>query len=623
MKSIESDMEKLLKQLEKLISQKKYNSVNDILHEIDSREEKFIKNYLNRKQEGVYYTDLNLSYFIFQKTLKLYLNKKLRLKLREISDIYNLDENIKIKIDNTLKILTICDPTCGSGNFLINAAEILFSILNKINPERDHVKIKTQILRNLYGFDINESSLTLSKLKLLRWFFNRQYDNFSEIKSLLDLNLLNKNSLLDSDLSEFDLKGNKFDIIIGNPPYGNILTDKEKKQLKEHNIYFQDVYCAYLLKALELCNGVIGFLVPKSFLLRQSYVSFRNKLLSKSNLLRIYDLGSDIFKDATNEVQILIYSNKQKNQQDLVIYDYPDKENITFQNQYFDDLNVCFNSACPLNNKAKKFYVYTHKDNCSYCSNSTIPLNRVRVKVTKKIFNLINRIEKKGDLNYLNVKDYPKFIRGEEAKGLSIIKKVLKEKTQGSCFFIDAKRDFEYFYFKKSKNFDLDKVDEDLLKGEHKEYYQGSKLLIKHNNIYPEALYTKKDTCFTSSIYSLLHEDPNELMFLCGLLNSVLIQFYTIYGINNQKGTTINLNQYMIRHLPIINVQKDKREEISKIVELITFDLEENEKLNQRSINFVKKLNDRVFNLYSMNEGDQALMKAKVKLFNPYFDLIY
>lgn len=616
-------MEKLLKQLEKLISQKKYSKANYILHKIDLREERFLKNYLNRKQEGVYYTDSNLSHFIFQKTLLLYLNKRLRLKLRDISDIYNLDKNLKVKIDNILKKLTICDPTCGSGNFLVNAAEILFSILNEINRERDNVEIKTQILKNLYGFDINESSLTLSKLKLLRWFFNRQYDNFSEIKSLLDSNLQKKNSLLDSELSEFDIEGNKLDIIIGNPPYGNILTDKEKKVLKEHNIYFQDVYCAYLLKALELCKGVIGFLVPKSFLLRQSYVNFRNKLLSQSNLLRIYDLGSDIFKDATNEVQILIYSNKQKNQQDLVIYDYPDKKNITFQNQYFDDLNVCFNPACPLNDKAKKFYVYTHKDKCSYCSNSTKPLNRVRVKVTKKIFNIINRIERKGDLNYLSVKDYPKFIRGEEAKGLSIIKRALKEKTQGSCFFIDAKRDFEYFYFKKSQKFDLDKVDEDLLKGENKEYYQGSKLLIKHNNIYPEALYTRKDTCFTSSIYSLLYEDPNELMFLCGLLNSILIQFYTIYGINNQKGTTINLNQYMIRHLPIINVQKDKREEISKLVELITYDLDINEKLNQRTISFVKKLNDCVFNLYSMNEGDQALMKAKVKLFNPYFDLIY
>ena len=49
-----------------------------------------------------------------------------------------------------------------------------------------------------------------------------------------------------------------------------------------------------------------------------------------------------------------------------------------------------------------------------------------------------------GNLNYLNIKDFPMLIRGEEDKGLKQVKKLLQTSNRGSCAFINAKGDFKY-----------------------------------------------------------------------------------------------------------------------------------------------------------------------------------
>jgi hypothetical protein len=616
-------MENLLKKFESLLSSEKFDQANKMLKDIDDKEETFLENHPNRKKEGVYYTNQNLSRFIFRKTLILFLNSQIGLYLTDLDEI-STQKNEKLhQIHEILKKITICDPTCGSGNFLLNAAKILYSIIMRIDQNAGKKRLKTQIIKNLYGFDINEQSLELAKLKLLSWYYNGEFENSTYIISILNSNLEKRNSLLNSSLSGFQLKSRGFDIIIGNPPYGNILSEKEKKILKQENIHFKDIYCAYLLKALNMCRGLIGFLIPKSFLLRQSYLKFRTQLLSEANFLRIFDLGSNMFSKATNEVQILIYGKKKNNNRDLKIYDFPDRQIITYQNQSFDSLRICQDETCPLIDRVKKFYVYSYEKNCPFCSHPTFPLNRIRIKTETEILRLIEKIERRGDLNYLNVKDFPLFIRGEEAHGLSLIRDALKKSENGDCYFIDAKRDFGYFSFKKSERFDLYDIPAEELKGNQKEFYKGPKLLIKHNNIYPEALYTEHNVCFTSSIYSLLHKEPYELKYLCTLLNSVLIHFYTIYGINNQRDTTINLNQYMIRHLLIIKTEEFKKREISNLVDGISSKLEHTKRLNGETTRNIKKLNDIIFHLYSINDEERAIMIKKVKLNNKYMQLIY
>ncbi|MFX0028761.1 MAG: class I SAM-dependent DNA methyltransferase [Candidatus Hermodarchaeota archaeon] len=604
------------------IVSRNYDQIKTLIPLIETFEENFLSNYKRRKKEGVYYTVQSISKFIFNEVLFHFINPIINKEslntpyIQSIDQISKLDNKIQQKILKILLNITICDPTCGSGVFLLSSIDLIFTIIKKFIPDKNQLEIKKQLVKNFYGYDINRNAIDLTILKLFRWTFDNEDANFPEILNQLKSNFQPLNSLINSNLR-------KFDIVIGNPPYGNILDSNEKRILKTEQVFYNDVYCSFLLKSLNWTSGIIGFLVPKSFLLRQGYIEFRNQLLSKANILKIIDIGSKLFKNATNEVQILLYENK-RNPQDLKVFDFPNSHIITYNNQMVDTLRICLNYSCPLCVKTKKLYAYTFKKRCPYCGLETIALNRIRIKPNPLLFQLITNIEMKGDLNYINPINFPKMIRGEEDKGLQVIKKKLKHDNIGSCFFLNARNDFSYFYIAPNKSINLEEFNPNDLKGDDFEYYISPKLLIKHNNIVPEAIFTQKNVCFTSSIYSLLHEDLDELKYICAILNSSLMQFYCIYAINNQKNTTINLNQYMIRHLPIVKPNEFLKREIAKKIDSIINKFEtDNGVINEKICKLMKEIDDSIFNLYAISEDKKKIIISDIKKHIKFFNRIY
>ncbi|MHA1490916.1 MAG: HsdM family class I SAM-dependent methyltransferase, partial [Promethearchaeota archaeon] len=399
--------------------------MKNLINLIKKNENLFLEGYQKKKEEGAYYTNKKISKFIIQECLLSIINEKLKNddgfpnNIEKIKDIYKLNRGLQDKIHELLINTSICDPACGSGVFLLNAAEVIYNILKKINRENDSKKLKFEIIKNIFGLDINEYAIKLSILKLFAWILKDSNSDHSQGLKILTLNIRVENSLFAKNWTKNLFNKSKFDVIVGNPPYGNILTKKEKQILKNENFFYTDSYCAFVLKAIEWSNGIIGFLVPKSFLLRQGYVEFRNQLFSKVILLKIYDIGSKMFKGATNEVQIVLFNKDQGNpNQDLLIYDYPNNKIITYKNQNVDALRICLNNSCPLSVNVKKIYTYTFEKKCPYCNSETIKLNRIRIKPTSNILDILNKIERNGDLNYLNPIDFPKMVRGEESKGL-------------------------------------------------------------------------------------------------------------------------------------------------------------------------------------------------------------
>jgi hypothetical protein len=587
-------------------------------------EDNFLRLHPNRKKSGIFFTNPEIAQFIVKRTIFLYLNKKDPSIINSIQDFHSIknlinSERKSLKLLNLVSKIKVCDPTCGSGIFLLTYVKVVYKIIQKLSKSESE-QIIYSIFSNVYGFDLNEYFVKLSILKLLAWSLENginPHDNQRVIERLME-NILQKNSIIESHNQEYD-------IIIGNPPYGNILDQKEKEILKEEKIFYRDIYCSYLIKSLNWTEGIITYLVPKSFLARQSYLSFRNKFLEKSNLLEIYDLGSNLFKNATNEVQILFYEPKKLEKIHLQVYAYPDKKKVTYKEQKFDDLRACINNNCQKVSKVKRFYVYTFKEICPFCSSKTINLNRIRIKMDQKSIRIINKIEEISDLNYLNSKRFPKLIRGEEAEGLKKIKEELAKNSNGSCYFIKARSDFNYFFIQKhGPSFNIDQIDKNILKGENYEYYLKPKLLIKHNSIFPQATYTEENVSFTSSIYSLLNNSKTELKYLCGVINSMLIQYYCLYGINNQNDTTINLNQYMIRHLPFIKTSQTTKEEIARIIDKILSSLDKNNDiLTDQTCSLIKNYNNIVFDLYGITEEERKQIIKELRSNIDFFHNIH
>lgn len=587
------------------IKLKNLEQIQSYLNKINKTEDIFHQFYAKRKKEGGYYTTDKITNLIISEVLILSINKLNHLKVKSFDDLKTLSLENKQKLISLIINLTVCDPSCGSGAFLITYANTMVDILMQLGEKKDEVFFK--VLENTHGYDINENAIKLCRLKLFKWFFER---NLNHIKLTSTFKLMENNIQVKDSITQPIYQ--KFNIIIGNPPYGNILSESQKITLEQQGIFHKDMYCAFILKALEWSNGIIGFLVPKSFLIRQSYIDFRALLLEKANLIKIYDIGPNIFKKATNEVQIVIYEKENTKNKNLEVYNPSGMKILTYRNQKFDTLKFCKNPQCPLYDRSKKVYVYSFNDRCPSCGFKNQPINRIRIKIDNSMLLILDKIEKTGNLNYLNVQDFPKLIRGEEDRGLAAVRDILEYNLSESCIFLNAKNDLMRYRFQKSKSFDIGKINPRKLKGENYEYYTNPKLLIKHNNTFPVAVFTEEDICFTSSIYSLLHKNKNELKYLCALLNSSLIKFYCIYGINNQINTTINLNQYMIRHLPIPVIDNETKSNLaSKVDSLITLydHPEQNEQLIMEILEEIDKI---IFQIYLITKEEISLILKSV-----------
>ncbi|TXT60247.1 MAG: Modification methylase VspI [Promethearchaeota archaeon] len=592
---------------------------------IKDLEASFLELHPNRKKKGTFFTDSEIAEFMIKRSIILFINNynvstsSLNQEFHFFSDLMDLSEKNLSKCLKLLSKTKICDPTCGSGIFLLSYLNTISELTKKLSND-NYESIIYSIVSNIFGFDLSEYSIKLTILKLIAWILVQGLDitENTDIMEILLNNISKRNSIIRSP-------NNSYDIVIGNPPYGNILNKAEKNILRKQNVFYRDIYCSYLIKSLNWTSGIISFLVPKSFLLRQSYLNFRKKFLERTNLLEIYDLGSDFFKEATNEVQIIFYKPHKSKNANLKVYEYPDRKKLLYENQVFDELKVCINKNCPKGNRVKNFYVYTFMENCPFCKAKTINLNRIRIKMDNQSNLIIHKIERTSDLNYLNPMDFPKMIRGEEANGLREVKNELSKTQKGSCSFIKARSDFDYFHIKKDvPSFNIQKIDHEVLKGANYEYYLGPKLLIKHNSIFPQASYSEEDICFTSSIYSLLYDSKLELKYLCGILNSALIQYYCLYGINNQNDTTINLNQYMVRHLPIIQAPMNQKSEIAGITEEITSILNNNGNgLTNKIKSLIKRYNNIVFKIYDLSEREKKIVINKIGKEVAFFRDIY
>ncbi|MHA1320528.1 MAG: hypothetical protein ACTSQ1_12060, partial [Promethearchaeota archaeon] len=119
-------------------------------------------------------------------------------------------------------------------------------------------------------------------------------------------------------------------------------------------------------------------------------------------------------------------------------------------------------------------------------------------------------------------------------------------------------------------------------------------------------------------------DDHVELKYINAILNSSLMQYYCLYGINNQQNTTINLNQYMIRHLPIKNASPDQKKTLSrKVQNVINVLLNSNGKLNGKIINDLRQIEGLIFEIYEIDENEQKMIVSDIKNRIDFFKKVY
>ena len=127
-----------------------------------------------------------------------------------------------------------------------------------------------------------------------------------------------------SPLEGYDRRsgGGLFDIIVGNPPYGAKLSQKEQEYLlKKYDFGTTETAILFILKALDLLKngGYIGFIIPKSFCFASNYQRIRE--LVWDNVVQIVDCGKVWDEVKLEQIIVIIqkgvkhdfYINKTRN----------------------------------------------------------------------------------------------------------------------------------------------------------------------------------------------------------------------------------------------------------------------------------------------------------------------
>ncbi len=232
---------------------------------------------------------------------------------------------------NSSEILgkTILDPACGDGRFLIKIVERII----KYSP-MDTLKNN---LEKVYGWDTDKEAIEIAKKRLNKiinpYGINIDW-NIEVINSLhrgnIEQNLFNRNN-----------DAQKFDLIVGNPPYIRIqhLEQNERKFIQQKYKFCKsgstDIYIAFYELALNLLKktGKCSYITSNTFFHTDTAKELRKYFTTKQNLIQITNYGHiQLFDDATTYSAIVIFD---KNKTDKFEYQFAINTN-KFQERFID-----------------------------------------------------------------------------------------------------------------------------------------------------------------------------------------------------------------------------------------------------------------------------------------------
>lgn len=252
----------------------------------------------NRKSRGAYYTSQNIANFIIINALNQFYSQN---KKNE-----KLDNELKLNIDEISDYInnrTTYDPASGNGEFILS---VLKTKIDLMNISKNNYT-PSDILSTIYGNDIDETAVLITKLRL----FILLIQNFkiNELKGLGKI--LNKNITNSDFLTITNEK--KFDFIVGNPPYIEF-----NKAISKPNENYGNIYANFMIYSSKLLktNGILAFIVPISYIStpRMSKVRYiMSQNLPKQHILNFSDRPACLFKKVHQKLSIFIgQNNKEK-----------------------------------------------------------------------------------------------------------------------------------------------------------------------------------------------------------------------------------------------------------------------------------------------------------------------
>jgi type I restriction-modification system DNA methylase subunit len=257
-----------------------------------------------REETGRFYTPKDVTEYIVANSYLNILDESQKNVYSTIKCISEIGKSQKV--NDLIFGYSVFDPTCGTGEFLVTALNIKLSLLT--NPTESDI---LNVLKTIHGNDINIVSVEISKIRLfftiLSYFKN--YDKLNEVAEVLNMNF-NNQDFLKSDSTLFEQPVfEKHNIIVGNPPYV-----EDIKSVSKPLVRYGNIYANVLENSVKLLkdNGVMGFVLPLSYVATIRMKKIRNLLINKTPkqlIINYADRPDCLFSGVHQKLTILICSN--------------------------------------------------------------------------------------------------------------------------------------------------------------------------------------------------------------------------------------------------------------------------------------------------------------------------
>ena len=599
-----------------------------------------------RKAGGVYYTPSYIVDYIVENTVGTLLKDKTPAQAAK---------------------LRVLDPACGSGSFLTGAYQYLLDwhlsayrdnpgrYKNRIRHSADGIILRIEekrriLLDNIYGVDLDQNAVEVSKLSLLLKMLENEHDTLDIEEPLLpDLsgNIKWGNSLIGSDffsgdevadaddeellrVKPFDWASSAgfgeimatggFDAVIGNPPYVSMLI-LDKMQDKAIKPYWKgkyasaagafDIFVLFVEKGITLLkeNGLLGFIVPNKFLAAEYAIEFRKWLLANSQFVSLTDYSRvkvwsvsvypmiPVFRKSKSDVNYTIKVFKANSESNSAIAELPENESSVL--------------------RKSPDYIW------SFLTQKGAD---ILIKLLETSTSLEDVSEVFGSSTVAEGSEYPRLIyESNEDNIKTIVDGYSRFVVSGSVFRYMTKWETDPVRFTR-KSYENPLISLSHPMPERRiQQARRPKLMVCKVALEPRAFLDINGE-YSGAYVTYIFEKSQSLHYLCGLINSKLIAFLfrQLYDALAMSGGYMRFQPPQMRRLPIRTIDFDNPADVAmhdKMVELVDVMLDLHRQLpgltavqrgvvEQRIETTDREIDELVYELYGLSEDEREIVEG-------------
>jgi len=551
-----------------------------------------------RKKDGIFYTPDYIVRYIVDNSLGSYLRKnedKFKNEFGLRGDIQDKtyekrEKQAYSKYQDFLQNIKVVDPACGSGAFLVHVFDYLLAENKRVGDILGNTLFSSDtyvrdILRNnIYGVDLNEESVEITKLSL--WLKTAQK---GKKLTSLDANIKCGNSLIDSEdfapgksfnwHEQFAeaFKNGGFDVVVGNPPY-------VRQELIHHQTPFlsrnyktysgkADLFVYFYELATNLLKegGIFGYISSGKFIeanYGKPLLSYLAENTAFSTVVNFHDL--EVF-DGVTAYPLIFIAAKDKQSANFI---YADIDSLDFTSL---DSVVAQDGGVQL---MKDFVANNYKFHSSATSGILAQLQADSVRFTDVFPAPTVGIKTGFNEGYQSDVGSP-YIFGRDIKRYQPVvsknKLIFPYVWTDTGYVLQAEDDvigIEYLRDFKEKLSSRAIIKEGILNGSKKwyEYQQINKQLNFDNEyiIYPNVSLGTNFTLSKSNVIDMTgFIIPSNSKYLLALLNSQLFKFFMKNVAISRRGGYNEFKSQYITQFPVKNVDGIYEESFENKVSLI------------------------------------------------------